>query len=251
MRVERKARKKSTAASSSRCVKKKKKKKTSESSLFSALFPLNSHPCTHVSTHRDRGRQKRVSRRAPTREELPVFFLVMSFPGIVSRGVVSRSSLSLSLSLSFQCSRRRHPIRAAVQHHSYMSACRRTVAEEESEEPPREPDAIPPRAAVATPTLGDATTTLLLLLLVPPPRPDGDASEGDAQRASKADMAAEEEALRSKRKLLWKTEAIKRRFGGLTFSERLHFFSRPYFFSLSLSSFNIPLRPTAEQASAK
>ena len=55
----------------------------------------------------------------------------------------------------------------------------------ESEEPPREeePDAIPPRAA--TTTLGDAETKLALFV----PRPDGDASAGDAQRASKAAMA--------------------------------------------------------------
>ena len=54
----------------------------------------------------------------------------------------------------------------------------------ESEEPPREeeePDATPPRAA--TTTLGDAPTKLALV-----PRPEGDASAGDAQRASKAAM---------------------------------------------------------------
>ena len=63
---------------------------------------------------------------------------------------------------------------------SYLSACR--VAGE-SEEPPREeePDAIPPRAA--TTTLGDGETKLALV-----PRPEGDASAGDAHRASRAAM---------------------------------------------------------------
>lgn len=53
----------------------KGRKKDNDSSAFSALSPFNSHLYAHLCSHRDHRRQNRVSRRAPTSEELPVFLL--------------------------------------------------------------------------------------------------------------------------------------------------------------------------------
>jgi hypothetical protein len=90
VRVERRGRK-STAANKRIC---RMGKKSSNLSFFSILSPSNSHPCTHISPQRDHRRQNWVSRRAPTREELPVFCFV-SFFGVVSGRARFRSPFSL------------------------------------------------------------------------------------------------------------------------------------------------------------
>ena len=155
------------------------KKRAPTSPSFSTLSPSNSHPCTHISPQRDHGRQNWVSRRASTREELPVFFCSEFF------FFFSASSAEL---FTFSLSIRSMPALVGyffihrTSNRPYLSVCREAG---ESEEPPREeePDATPPRAAKTT--LDDAMTELL----APVPRPEGDASAGDAQRASKAAMA--------------------------------------------------------------
>jgi hypothetical protein len=119
----------------------------------------------------------------------------------------------------------------------------------ESEEPPREeeePDATPPRAA--TTTLGDAPTKLALV-----PRPEGDASAGDAQRASKAAMteagSGEEKEKRSEARERSGKAKEKRgdqppRSGGFVLWKGRVFFSSPLLFLLTpvLPARHIPIR---------